>query len=146
LFATGTRVGVFTNQGCIGKGMCTADQVVSLHWEMFEPEIPRGEILHVCMCPHLSEEGCGCRKPGRLMLSRLAECWAMAPSGFVVVGDHETDLAAAATVGAIGVIVCSGRYSSPPDGRPPTGAAMVLDDVTLLPDALLAYEQTAAIP
>ncbi len=61
------------------------------------------------ICPHRSDEGCGCHKPAPGLLHEAAKTYQLDLSKCVVIGDvGSTDMLAAAAVGATKVLVLTG--------------------------------------
>jgi len=58
------RIIVVTNQQCIGKGLCSTEDVERVHQLMIDKFDKIGiKIDAVYYCPHTAEECCDCRKP-----------------------------------------------------------------------------------
>ncbi|MEV5887112.1 HAD family hydrolase [Streptomyces sp. NPDC052020] len=104
------RIAVVTNQSAVGRGLLTADGLSRIHDRMTadlaEAGVPRPVVVH---CPHLPDAGCPCRKPRPGMLVQALEKLGVAPAEALLVGDHDTDLAAAAEAGCWSVHVRTGR-------------------------------------
>jgi len=102
LRAANLRIGVVTNQSGLGAGRFTAADLQRVHRRLVEL---LGPIDTVQVCPHLPEDGCGCRKPAPGLVYRAAAALGTVPSRCVVVGDIAGDMAAAAAAGAAAVMV-----------------------------------------
>jgi HAD superfamily hydrolase (TIGR01662 family) len=102
LRTAGLRIGVITNQSGIGRGLITANQVAEVNQRVDELLGP----FHTWqVCPHVSADGCACRKPAAgLVLAAAAEL-GVPPSRLVVIGDIGSDVDAAEAAGARSVLV-----------------------------------------
>jgi D-glycero-D-manno-heptose 1,7-bisphosphate phosphatase len=98
---------IVTNQGGIGRGRFTHEQMESFHDLLrLQVEDHGGKITDIAFCPHhplatLAEYRgpCSCRKPEPGMILALAAKWNIDLSASVFVGDRETDLAAGQSAG-----------------------------------------------
>jgi len=111
---------VVTNQAGVAKGFYAEADVEALHTWM------RGELLEagamiddIKYCPHhvdaVTEQyrrDCSMRKPKPGMVNALCERWSVDRSGSFLIGDKESDLAAAAAAGISGRLYQSGDLSS----------------------------------
>jgi D-glycero-D-manno-heptose 1,7-bisphosphate phosphatase len=128
----GAAVIVVSNQGCIARGLATAEQILAVQEALVDRLGKRGVVLDgVYWCPHhpLAEEGgdpCTCRKPEPGMFLLAAADLGVDLARSVMVGDHPTDHQAAAAAGI-------------PDGnRIAVSEATAADEVTELVMAALA--------
>jgi len=110
LAALGLRLAVVTNQAVIGRGLLTEAGLSDLHARMradlASAGVPPPAVHH---CPHRPEDGCDCRKPRPGLLLRALHDLSVEPARALLVGDHDTDLAAAAAAGCWSLHVRSGR-------------------------------------
>ena len=101
---------VVTTQSGIARGYFSEDDVRTLHdWMREACARRRGTIDAFYFCPHHPTEGearyrvtCGCRKPKPGMLLRAAEDLDIDLGRSFLVGDKETDIAAAKAAGVAG--------------------------------------------
>lgn len=100
--ACGVRTGVVTNQSGVGRGLITRDQVDRVNARVEEI---LGPFDTWQVCPHVPEDGCGCRKPAPGLILAACAVLRAAPHEVVVIGDIESDLSAAAGAGARAVLV-----------------------------------------
>lgn len=89
---------VVTNQAGVGRGVQTQASLDEVHRRMRQ-DAGGGRIEAVYACPHRPEDGCACRKPQPGLLLRAAEELGLELAGCHLIGDSETDLAAAEAVG-----------------------------------------------
>lgn len=106
----GFHVFVVTNQAGVARGLYSEDDVRRLHaWMAGELARAGARIDEFAHCPHHPDHGeppyrqaCACRKPLPGMIEALIGRWPVARVGSFLVGDRETDLAAAAAAGLPG--------------------------------------------
>lgn len=123
------RIVVVTNQAGIGRGYYTEQDFHALTVWMRERFCAQGvDIADVYFCPFHPEHGIGefkresaDRKPAPGMILRAAREHALDLAGSVLVGDHDTDLAAGVAAG----VGCSVLYS--PEGIALPGFPCVRD-------------------
>ena len=139
LRATGIRVAVITNQSAIGRGLVAQEDVAAIHDRLCEVvEQHGGRIEGVFMCPHVPDEGCGCRKPKPGSLQRALEELGVLAEECCFVGDHGTDVLAAHNAGMLGYLVRSGApFDEQEMLEHPYFADGVFDDVADFADCLL---------
>ena len=100
--AAGVATGVVTNQAAVGRGLVTRDQVSEVAARVDEL---LGAFGTWAVCPHVAEDGCGCRKPAPGLVLQAAEALGVEPERCVVIGDIGADVGAARAAGALGVLV-----------------------------------------
>ncbi len=128
LRAAGVRVGVITNQGCVGKGLVSPDTLEAIHDRMRrEAAAAGGRIDAVFVCPHTGGDACGCRKPAPGLLCRAADHFGAELAGVPFVGDAGRDLEAAAAAGARPVLVRTGKGAATEAAGLPPGLAVYPD-------------------
>jgi D-glycero-D-manno-heptose 1,7-bisphosphate phosphatase len=82
-------------------------------------------------CPHGPDDGCGCRKPAPGLVLQVAKRLGVDPARCVVIGDIGTDVEAARTAGARGILVPTHEtrpeeVEAAPEVVPDLGAAVDL--------------------
>ncbi len=101
---------VLTNQSPIGRGLMTQADLDRIHDRLGELLAEGGVTLDgIESCPHRPDEGCGCRKPGTLMVERAAARMGFDPAGSWIVGDHGSDLRLGRAVGGRTILVLTGH-------------------------------------
>lgn len=104
---------VITNQAGIAHGYYGEEAVCAFHEEMQRQLLQMGAHVDAFMfCPHHPEgriahymRVCACRKPAPGMIEHLIHQWPVIAEESLVVGDRDSDLAAAAAAG-----ICARRY------------------------------------
>lgn len=137
--AAGVPVAVFTNQGCVGKGLVGPATLTDIHVRMrAEAEAAGGRIDAVFHCPHTDADGCGCRKPAPgLIEEALAHFGVRDPAAVPCIGDADRDLAACRAAGARPVLVRTGKGAATEAAGEADGVP-VYDDLRAAAQALLA--------
>jgi HAD superfamily hydrolase (TIGR01662 family) len=102
LRARGVRLGVVSNQSGVARGLLTTAQVEDCMARLAELVGPFDTIQY---CPHGPDDGCSCRKPAPGMVETACAELDVDPARCVVVGDIGADVEAAATAGAVGILV-----------------------------------------
>ena len=92
------RLGVVTNQKCIGLGLVDWSTVFSFHKSLSEEISMQLNDFPILICPHL-ENSCKCRKPNGYNLHRMARILNVKVSECLYVGDKCSDFLAAREVG-----------------------------------------------
>jgi len=104
------RVVVATNQSGLGRRLFGVATLNAIHTAMHRAVAQAGgRIDAIFFCPHLPEDGCGCRKPQPGMLHEIAERMNAKLSEVPVVGDSLRDVQAAAAAGAQPFLVLTGK-------------------------------------
>jgi histidinol-phosphate phosphatase family protein len=97
LRAAGLRLAVVSNQSGIGRGLITAEQVDAVNRRIDQLI---GPFAGFFVCPHDPNDACDCRKPKPKLILDAARALGVDPAACVVVGDRESDVAAAHNAGA----------------------------------------------
>ena len=113
----GRPVVVVTNQSGVARGYYTEQDVESLHrWMNAELNRQGARIDAFYFCPHHPDgaipeymRDCDCRKPQPGMLLQAMEDWRADPAKSFLIGDKESDVAAAAAAGIRGYLFDGGN-------------------------------------
>ena len=106
----GYRIAVATNQSGIGRGLFDMATLNAINDKMMELVFRQGgRIDALFFCPHTAAEDCGCRKPKTGMLEEIAARFHTELKGVPSVGDSLKDLQAAESVGALPILVLTGK-------------------------------------
>ena len=98
---------IVTNQGGIGKGLYSTDQMRAFNAHLCaEAERAGGHITDIAFCPHHPDAATEtlrtpspCRKPEPGMLLELAARWNIDLASSVMIGDRDSDVAAGKAAG-----------------------------------------------
>jgi D-sedoheptulose 7-phosphate isomerase len=132
----GYRIVVVTNQAAVGRGLIPPAELDRIHGRLADLVAQEGgRIERFMVCPHVPESGCECRKPlPGLLLQAHAELGVQLDTAWLV-GDHVTDMQAAAAVRCKRILVLSGRTSGDPDGE---DVDWVVEDLQSAADFILS--------
>jgi HAD superfamily hydrolase (TIGR01662 family) len=111
LRAAGVPVGVVTNQSGIARGLLTRNEVDAVNARV---EQLLGPFAVWQVCPHDTGDRCECRKPAPGMVREACRVLGVEPARTVLVGDIASDIGAAASAGATGLLVPN-EATSPED-------------------------------
>jgi len=103
----GIPVFIVTNQGGIGRGLFTVDDMHLFHQHLHKmAQSVGGEIQDIAYCPHhplavttALKTPCRCRKPEPGLLFDLADKWQLDLGRSVMVGDRNSDVEAGQRAG-----------------------------------------------
>ena len=117
LRAAGWKVLIVTNQGCVGRGMITEEELGAIHFRMLAMLGGEGaEVDGVYYCPHHPEGSvpeyaieCDCRKPRPGLLERAAGEHDLDLEQCIIVGDTMRDLGAGRAAGTRAILVLTGH-------------------------------------
>ncbi|MFO0995337.1 MAG: HAD family hydrolase [Alphaproteobacteria bacterium] len=120
LNALGALVFVVTNQAGIARGMYQEADVLALHgWVNKELAAEGAHVDAFYFCPHHPSAGngpysiaCTCRKPAPGMLTRAAAEWPVDLGASFLIGDRDTDIAAAEAAGVRGFLFSGGNLNA----------------------------------
>ncbi|MGR9632797.1 D-glycero-alpha-D-manno-heptose-1,7-bisphosphate 7-phosphatase [Bacillus cereus] len=98
----GYMVLVTTNQGGVGLGYMTQEELLEIHKHMQEKLINENAdaLIHEFVaCIHRPKDECSCRKPEAGMLLQLAQKYDIDLANSYMIGDQETDISAGKKAG-----------------------------------------------
>jgi len=134
----GYRVIVISNQSGVARGLFSIATLNEIHRHMLDEVRKKGGLIEaVFFCPHGPDDGCCCRKPATGMFRDVAERLKIEMSGVPVVGDSMRDLQAAKEVGALPVLVKTGKGKR-------TKKMLKKEDSPLSPDEIVDFKDLAA--
>jgi D-glycero-D-manno-heptose 1,7-bisphosphate phosphatase len=112
LSRAGYHIAVATNQSGLSRGYFTLDDLEQIHSLLCrQVEECGGTIEGIFYCPHLPEEGCGCRKPETGLLRAIEQELQQSAQGAFFIGDSMKDLQAASAYGCKPLLVKTGKGS-----------------------------------
>ncbi len=104
------RVVVISNQSGVARGLFSLDTLSEINRHMLNEVRKKGGMIEaVFFCPHGPDDGCSCRKPATGLFRDVASRLKIEMSGVPAVGDSLRDLQAAYEVGALPVLVKTGK-------------------------------------
>src|SRR5687768_7124424 len=137
LTQAGYRVVVATNQSGIGRGLLDMGALNAINDKMCKAAIQAGgRIDAMFFCPHANTDNCNCRKPATGMFKEIADRFGLDLKGVPAIGDSLRDLQCAAAVGALPVLVLTGKgkKTEAEDGLPEN--TKIFADLSAAVDAL----------
>ena len=106
----GCHVVLATNQSGVGRGLLDIATLCAIHDKMHLALAKVGaRVDAVFYCPHGQDAGCACRKPRPGMLEDIAHRFNIDRTDVPCVGDALRDLQAADAVGALPLLVLTGK-------------------------------------
>lgn len=106
----GYHVLVVSNQAGVGKGLMSLQALKDItHKFVQHIESAGGSISAVYYCTHRAEDGCDCRKPKPGLLLNAQSDYRFDPAQTFMVGDTESDIAAATRAGCPAILVSSSK-------------------------------------
>ncbi|WP_342388415.1 D-glycero-alpha-D-manno-heptose-1,7-bisphosphate 7-phosphatase [Salinicoccus bachuensis] len=104
----GWKVFIVTNQGGVGLGYMTEDELGEIHDRLVDLlEASGARVDDIAYCPHMPHEGCVCRKPEAGMILELAEAHNIFLGESYMVGDREPDIQAGRNAGTRTVFIAN---------------------------------------
>ena len=102
-----TGVILISNQSGINRGLISWDDFWVMHEGVIrQVEKHGGSIQAAFYCPHRPDEKCACRKPAPAMILAACRFAGIDPGQTFFIGDHESDMKAAANAGCPGIRIC----------------------------------------
>lgn len=125
----GYHVVLATNQSGVGRGLFEVSTLLAIHDKMHRALSQiGGRIDAIFFCPHSADADCTCRKPRPGLLEEIARRFNVDLKGVPNVGDSLRDLQAAAAVGAVPILVLTGKGQKTKDeGGLPEGTQIYPD-------------------
>ena len=106
----GYQVIVVTNQSGVARGLFDESMLDQIHAKMHRLVSEHdGQISAIYFCPHGADSACECRKPKAGLLKTFAADFDADLTSIAVIGDSLRDLQAAELVGAIPILVKTGK-------------------------------------
>ncbi|MDP4207754.1 MAG: HAD family hydrolase [Bacteroidota bacterium] len=105
----GYKVIIISNQGGIGRGLFTMDDVEKAH-QYLKDELAKENLwlTDIYYCPHHPASGkCFCRKPEPLLLEKAIARYQVDVTQSYFIGDSERDIAAGNKVGVTSILIKS---------------------------------------
>jgi D-glycero-D-manno-heptose 1,7-bisphosphate phosphatase len=142
---------IATNQSGIGRGLVDMTSLNAIHQHMMKTLAAKGgRIDAVFICPHVSQDGCTCRKPLPGLVLQIGERWGIDDLSHVpMVCDTLRDVHAARAAGCEPHVVRTGRAASWSDAEIAASTAGMTDvivhsSLAAFADFVLHREHVAA--
>lgn len=146
LSKAGWTVCVVSNQSGIGRGLFAVEELAAIHVKLQEMLHANGaQIDGFFFCPHAPGARCHCRKPAPGLLEDAGRRFNTDLKGVPFIGDTMKDVIAAQEVGAVPIVVKTGKGQETVAGAGFPSAIMVCDDLAAAAGVLLA-EAAPGIP
>lgn len=131
----GIPVFLVTNQAVVARGLCSEEDLRSIHHRLADLLKPHGAVLdHIYYCPHHPDgkideyrQDCPSRKPGIGMLDRAAREHGLDLTRCVMIGDRTVDIQTACAAGCSSILVATGYGGS--DGLYPATPTWTAPDL-----------------
>jgi D-glycero-D-manno-heptose 1,7-bisphosphate phosphatase len=110
LSRAGYRIFIATNQSGIARGLFDIETLNAIHLKMLQEIQHRGGTIDaILFCPHGPDDQCECRKPAPGLYLEIAQRTRQRLDNVPVIGDSLRDLQAAEAVGALPILVKTGK-------------------------------------
>ena len=125
----GYHVILATNQSGVGRGLFEVSTLNAIHDKMHRALAQiGGRIDAIFFCPHAQDANCECRKPKSGLLQEIAKRFNVDLRNVPNIGDSLRDLQAAAAVGAVPILVRTGKGAKTErEGELPPGTQIYAD-------------------
>jgi D-glycero-D-manno-heptose 1,7-bisphosphate phosphatase len=125
----GYHVILATNQSGVGRGLFEVSTLNAIHDKMHRALAQiGGRIDAIFFCPHAQDANCECRKPKSGLLQEIAKRFNVDLRNVPNIGDSLRDLQAAAVVGAMPILVRTGKGAKTErEGNLPPGTQIYAD-------------------
>ncbi|WP_336950225.1 HAD family hydrolase [Bacillus cereus] len=128
----GYMVLVTSNQGGVGLGYMTREELLEIHKHMQEKLINENAGAHIqefAACIHRPKDGCSCRKPEAGMLLQLAQKYDIDLASSYMIGDQETDICAGKKAGTKTIRIASSLEETQANFKFPSLLNVALENI-----------------
>lgn len=106
----GYRIVTATNQPGIGRGLLDMATFNAINDKMYKAVAQAGgRIDSIFFCPHTGSDKCHCRKPKTGMFEEIMQRYGTDLKNVPTIGDALRDLKAAETIGALPILLLTGK-------------------------------------
>ena len=138
----GSQVAVASNQSGLARALFEPATLEAIHAKMRrELAAVGGHLDALAFCPHGPYAGCACRKPKPGLFYTIAEQLGRDLAGVPAIGDSARDLQAASAVGAVPILVLTGKGEATRQAGHYPANTRVYPDLAAAVDALLEKER-----
>lgn len=137
---SGYRVIIATNQSGIGRGLMDMAAYNAINDKMHKAiNQAGGRIDAIFFCPHTNEDKCLCRKPATGMYEEIMQRYGVNLNNVPTIGDSLRDLQAAAAVGAIPILVLTGKGQRTRAKKDIPANTQIFENLSMAVDALVGH-------
>ncbi len=135
----GYTIAVATNQSGIARGYYDEAILAAMHNKLAHLlDEQGGEIDYIAYCPHGPDDKCACRKPLPGLLNEIGDHFNVELTNVPIIGDSLRDIQAAHAVGALPILVKTGKGEHTLANADQINDIPVYADLAAAVDALLS--------
>lgn len=135
----GYTIAVATNQSGISRGYYDEATLAAMHNKLAHLlDEQGGEIDYIAYCPHGPDDDCNCRKPLPGLLNEIGDHFDVELTNVPIIGDSLRDIQAAHAVGALPILVKTGKGEHTLANADQINDIPVYADLAAAVDALLS--------
>lgn len=135
----GYTIAVATNQSGIARGYYDEATLATMHNKLAHLlDEQGGEIDYIAYCPHGPDDDCACRKPLPGLLTEIGNHFNVELADVPIIGDSLRDIQAARAVGALPILVKTGKGERTLVNTDQISDIPVYTDLAAAVDALLS--------
>jgi D-glycero-D-manno-heptose 1,7-bisphosphate phosphatase len=135
----GFRISIVSNQSGLARGLLQVEDLHRIHARLLHAAEHHGGVIDAFFfCPHGPEDRCDCRKPLPGLLQAAAARSGLALEDAVMIGDRESDIAAARAAGVLPILVRTGHGEQAAEGLRGVPDLCIYPDLAYAVNALCA--------
>ncbi|MBX3630444.1 MAG: D-glycero-beta-D-manno-heptose 1,7-bisphosphate 7-phosphatase [Nitrosomonas sp.] len=133
----GYRIITATNQSGIGRGLLDMATFNTINDKMYKAVSQAGgRIDAIFFCPHTSTDKCNCRKPKTGMFEEIMQRYGTDLKNVPIIGDALRDLQVADAIGALPILLLTGKGGMTQKENELPPRTLVFDDLSAAVDAI----------
>ncbi|MBX3639383.1 MAG: D-glycero-beta-D-manno-heptose 1,7-bisphosphate 7-phosphatase [Nitrosomonas sp.] len=133
----GYRIITATNQSGIGRGLLDMATFNTINDKMYKAVSQAGgRIDAIFFCPHTSTDKCNCRKPKTGMFEEIMQRYGTDLKNVPIIGDALRDLQVADAIGALPVLLLTGKGGMTQEENELPPRTQIFDDLSAAADAI----------
>jgi len=135
---SGYRVVTASNQSGIGRGLLDMVTFNAINDKMYKAVAQvGGRIDSIFFCPHTSADKCNCRKPKTGMFEEIMQRYGTDLKNIPIIGDALRDIQAADAVGALPILLLTGKGRKTQEQNKLPSRTLIFDDLFAAVDAIV---------
>lgn len=135
---SGYRIVIATNQSGIGRGLLDMATYNAINDKMHKSiNQAGGRIDAIFFCPHTNADKCLCRKPAIGMYEEIMQRYGINLKNVPAIGDSLRDLQAAAAVGAMPILVLTGKGQTTCAKKEIPSNTQIFENLAMVADSLV---------